>query len=183
MPDPMTQEYLKVWGAKEMPVAEVTHGKVYIGDHPAFALVGWITQQGVGWPAVGLQMTLLTPEMDKAIGGLSLGLPLSPKTERHVCCLLQDLGWDGRVWPYKDHGWPEGTNDEPGLLRLLKVAKLGATLTFPTQEKGTPTVKIPVLKRSGTFMVAPFGEVLVPRHLEALRSLAADPTPFKSDWA
>jgi hypothetical protein len=181
--DARTQEFIKHWGKADMPTARVSHGTVPPGDYPAFALLGWVEQRKVGWPVVGLRMTLLNLEMNRSVGGLTMGIPLTPKSERHVCCLLQDLGWDGRVWPYKDHGWPEGAAEEMDLLGLLRAAKLGATMTFLSDpEKGTPTVRMPVLKRSGSFMVAPFGDEILPRHLEALRSLAADPTPFKSDW-
>jgi hypothetical protein len=180
--DLRTNEFIRAWGVKEVPTASVSHGTVRPGVYPAFAMLAWVEQRKVGWPVVGVRLTLLQHGLDKPAGGLTMGLPLTPKSERHVCCFLQDLGWDGRCWPYKDHGWPEGTPDEDGLLRLLKAAKLGATLTFPSDpEKGTPTVRIPVLQRSGTFSVAPFGEV-IPRHLDALRTLAANPTPFKSDW-
>lgn len=183
MQDPQTQEYIRIWGAKDVPTATVSHGTLRPGLHPAFALLAWVEQRKVGWPVVGMRLTVLTHGMDEACGGITMGLPLTPKSERHVCCLLQDLGWDGRVWPYKDHGWPEGTEDEQGLLKLLRASKLGATLTFPPQASGTPTVKIHVAKRSGPFQVAPFGDVIVPRYLDALRTLAADPTPFKSDWS
>lgn len=183
MKDLQTQEYIRAWGIKDVPTAHVEHGKIPMGSHPAFALLGWVEQRKVGWPVVGLRLTVLTRELDKAIGALTMGLPLTPKSERHVCCFLQDLGWDGRVWPYKDHGWPEGTEEESALVSLLRTAKLGATLTFPSDpEKGTPTVKVPVTKRASTYSVAPFGDVIVPKHLETLRSLAANPTPFVSDW-
>jgi len=44
-------------------------------------------------------------------------------------------------------------------------------------------VMVPVLKRSGTYTVAPFSDgPVVPRHLETLRTLAANPKPFESDW-
>ena len=184
MKDPQTIEFTRAWGVKDVPTATVSNGTVRPGTYPAFALLAWVEQRKASWPVVGLQLTLLRHDMTSTIGGLTMGLPLTPKSERHVCCLLQDLGWDGRVWPYKDHGWPEDTPEGDGLLRLLRAAKLGATLTFPhDSEKGTPTVSFPVLKRSGTFSVAPFGEEIVPRHLDALRTLAANPTPFRSDWA
>lgn len=111
-----------------------------------------------------------------------MGLPLSQKTEEHVCGLLLNLGWDGRVWPHKDHGWPEGTGDEASILGLLKNAKIGATLTFRSDpEKGAKTVQVYVAKSHHPFHTAPFRGT-TSEHLAALRALAADPTPFKSDW-
>jgi hypothetical protein len=101
-----------------------------------------------------------------------------------VCQFLEHLGWDGRVWPYKDHGWPETTEEEEVLLALLRTAKLGATLTFPPQAPGTPALLIPILDRSKPYSVFPFPyETPLPRRLEELRILANDTTPFKSDWA
>jgi hypothetical protein len=180
--DKKTQEFIKHWGKPHVPTARVSHGTLAPQDYPGFALLGWVEQRRVGWPVVGLRLTLLNSTRTKAVGGLTMGIPLTPVSERHVCCLLQDLGWDGRVWPYKDHGWPEDSPAAAELLSLLRTVKLGATMTFPEGEDGTPTVCIPVLKRSGAFQVAPFSDTIVPRYLEALRSLAADPTPFKSDW-
>lgn len=183
MSDPRTKDFIQAWGANEVPTAVLAHGKLPIGDYAAFALLGWIQQSKNGWPVVGMQLTMLRDNLDEVAGSLTMGLPLSPKTERHVCCLLEDLGWDGRCWPYRDHGWPEGGEDEPGLLSLLKRSKLGATLTFPSQAQGTPTVRIPILHKTKPFSVAPFYRVPpVPRHLESLRALAVDPIPFKSDW-
>lgn len=185
--DPKTQEFIRLWGKKEMPVAQVNHGKILLGDHPAFALLGWVEQRRVGWPVVGLRLSVLNPlsptsKEAEVIGGITIGLPLSPKTEYHVCGFLEDLGWDGRVWPYKDHGWPEGTEDEAGLVSLLRSANMGSTLTFPPQALGTPTVKVPVLSTKKPFMVAPFDDAPMPRHVFALRDLAANPHPFVSDW-
>lgn len=181
--DPKTQEFIRSWGKPEMPTAQVVHGRVSIGEYPTFALLGWVEQRPHGWPVVGLRVSVLEDE-SKVIGGMTLGLPLSPKTEYQVCCLLEDFGWDGRVWPYRDHGWPEGGEDEAGLLGLLRTAKLGATLTFPPHpEFGTPTVKLPVFHSKKPFLVAPFGDgPVVPRYIFQLRDLAANPTPFVSDW-
>jgi len=167
-----------------IPTAQVSHGSPYLGQHHAFALLGWVEQRSNGWPVVGLQMTLLQMDLQTVAGGLTMGLPLTPETERRVCCFLEDLGWDGRVWPYQDSGWPEGTEDELGLLQLLRTAKLGATLTFPPQLQGTPTISIPIKHRKKSFQVVPFGPPnQAPRHLETLRTLASNPKPFLSDWS
>lgn len=181
--DKTTQEFTRLWGVKDIPTAEVAHGKFSVGDYPMFVLLAWVQQRQATWPIVGARLSVLNRESTAVIGGLTIGLPLTPNSERHVCRFLEELGWDGRVWPHRDHGWPEGTEDEAGLLGLLRTAKLGSTLTFPPQPLGTPTVIVPVLKRKGVFRVAPFPEgPVVPRHLETLRSFAADPTAFKSDW-
>jgi hypothetical protein len=178
-----TQEFTRLWGAKEVPTAEVAHGKFALGEYQMFSLLAWVQQRKATWPVVGVRLAVLNQEGTGVAGAITLGLPMTPNSERHVCRFLEELGWDGRVWPHKDHGWPEGTEDEAGLLTLLRTAKLGATLTFPPQAQGTPTVLVPILKRKGVYQVAPFTEgPVVPRHLEALRSLAANPSMFESDW-
>lgn len=183
LPDQKTREYIRAWGVQHVPTAEIVLGSFPLGTYPSMAILGWVEQRKVGWPVVGVRLSVLNDTRTQAIGSLSMALPLTPTSERHVCCFLQDLGWDGRVWPYQDHGWPEGTTDEEGMLKLLKRVKLGATMTFPANpEFGTPTVLVAVTKRKGSFSVAPFGEEVIPRHLDALRTLAANPTPFKSDW-
>lgn len=183
MKDPRTKEYIQLWGRKQVPVAHVIKGKIPMGDWPSYALLAWIVQREKDWPIVGTLFTVLDDELQNSIGHVSMALPLTPVTERHVCQFLEQLGWDGRVWPYKDHGWPEGTEEEAGCVNMLRTAKIGATLTFPPQPPGTPALLIPILDRSKPYSVFPFAyETPMPRRLETLRALANDPTPFKSDW-
>jgi len=178
-----TQEFIHQWGARDVPVAETAYGRVPVGEHSMFALLAWVQQRRDTWPIVGVRLAVLNKQKDKAIDGLTMGMPLTPNSERHVCRFLEELGWDGRVWPYQDHGWPEGTDHEQEFLNLLRTSRLGATLTFPSRPEGCPAVMVPVLKRSGTYTVAPFSDgPVVPRHLETLRTLAANPKPFESDW-
>jgi len=180
MKDKRTEEYLKVWGSQNMPTACVTEGSIRVGLYPTFVLLGWVEPHHLG-PIVALRLAILSKTMNNSIGGMVLSLPCNSMTERHVCSLLQDFGWDGRVWPYKDHGWPEGTPNEEQLLALLKKANLGATLTFPSTDEGTPVYHMPVKKKKDSYMVAPFGNI-VPKHLDMLRELTNNPAPFKSDW-
>ena len=177
--DEITRQFVNEWGSNEVPTAKVVHGKVRPGPYYVFALLGWLEARR-RWPVVGLRLALL--QDDKNVGAVNMGLPLTPKTERHVCGFLQDLGWDGRVWPHKDHGWPEGTHDELNVIGLLRTANLGSTLTFVPNENGEiPTVLMDVAKNRVPFLTAPFHGT-VPKHLEALRALASDRTPFTSDW-
>lgn len=178
-----TNQYLEAWGTKHVPTAEVVVGKLPIREYSVFALLGWVEQRPNTWPIVGVRLTVLSKEFDSIRGALNMGLPLTPQTERHVCGFLEDLGWDGRVWPWKDHGWPEATEHETSILDILRGAKMGATLTFPPQEIGTPTVNVPVLHSKKPYSVAPFREGYVPKHLETLRTIAANPVAFRSDWA
>lgn len=180
--DKRTRDFLKLWGPQEMPTATVSNGVIRPGTYPAFAMLGWVESGPGGWPSIGLLLALRRSEVSRQAGTLTMGLPLCPKTERHVCGLLQDLGWDGRVWPYKDHGWPEGTADEQPLLQLMKNGKIGATFTFPSDpDKGVPVIPVHVAKIRDTFHTAPFSETL-PRYLDELRAYGTDPAPFKSDW-
>jgi len=180
--DQRTQDYIKAWGRKDVPTAVVVDGAVRPGIYPAFVVLGWTASRKKHWPVVILRLALLSKTMAKSVGGLLMSLPFNPKTERHVCSLLQDFGWDGRVWPYKDEGWPAGTPDEDQIIKLLKTENLGATFTFPADpEKGIITLRVPVKKRRGPYAVALFDKVL-PKYLETLRELTADPAPFVSDW-
>jgi len=178
-----TQDFINQWGVRDVPTASVAHGKVNPGEHPMFALLAWVQQRRATWPIVGVRLAVLNKQRDKSIDGLTMGLPLTPNSERHVCCFLEELGWDGRIWPHLDHGWPEGTEHEQEFLGLLRTSQLGATLTFPPIQGSCPAVTVPVLKRSGVYLVSPFSDgPVVPRHLETLRTLAANPKPFESDW-
>jgi hypothetical protein len=189
MKDERTQEYIKAWGRKDVPTALVTNGKVRSGTHPAFVLLGWVRKppeklvpRAAQWPVIILRLALLNKPRTKSIGGLLMTMPFNPKTERHVCSLMQDFGWDGRVWPHEDDGWPSKTTEEEPLINLLKKEKLGATFTFPSDpEKGIIALPVPVKKRRGPFALALFNEV-VPKHLETLRVFASDPKPFEPDW-
>lgn len=180
--DRLTKQYLKAWGKKDTPTGYITDGDVRPGQYQGLALVGWTLERPNRWPVVILRLALLKSN-NQSHGGMLLSMPFTPKTERHVCGLVEGLGWDGRVWPYKDHGWPEGTDQEEPMLTLLKSIDIGATLTFPPSGEGSPTVKVNVAQRAGVFSTAPFYGTAMPKLLQDLRELAADPSPFKSDWS
>jgi hypothetical protein len=180
--DDTTREYLKAWGQKDVPTGLVTDGLIRPGFYPAFALLGWAQERPNRWPVVVLHLALMRHH--KVAGRMVLTMPFTPKTDRRVCLTVENFGWDGRVWPHVDHGWPEGTDDETPLLDLLKGVNLGATLTFPpNEEQGVRTLRVFVSQRAGSFSTAPFHGAGNPRRLETLRELAKDPSPFKSDWA
>lgn len=181
--DSKTREFLRSWGRHEMPSAQVTGGSVAPGYYRAFAVLGWIEQRNV-FPVVGVQTILLRNQEDRNHGALTLGLPVTPKTELYVNALLQSFGWDGRVWPYdNDQAWPEGTADEPQVMGLLKKVGLGSTLAFPPNaERGIPTLRIHIAKRQGVFPLAPFEEIdSPPVHLERFRELVRDHSIFRAE--
>ena len=179
--DKTTKQYLNTWGPKDTPRGLITEGSLRPGFYPGFALLGFVQERENDWPVVLVHAALMK---GKTLGGgMLLSMPFNPRTERAVCWLLENLGWDGRLWPYKDHGWPEGTPDEAHFAELLKKVDVGASFTFPADpEKGTPTLRMYVGKRNGAFHTAPFYGTPMPQHLEALRELVKDPIPFKSDW-
>jgi hypothetical protein len=177
----------KPWG-HDPPTGLVIRGNVRSGYHPAFVLLGWVEARKNRWPVIILNLAVLSKALTKSIGNVLLSLPFTPNTERRICVLLQDFGWDGRVWPYKDEGWPSGTSDESQLLEMLKREKLGATLTFPSDpENGAVVRRVPVKKRKGAYPIAVFTDWdnsdTLPKYLESLRGLVANPSPFTSDWS
>jgi hypothetical protein len=179
--DSKTAQYLRAWGSKDTPTGVLTDGKVRPGTYPAFAVMGWTEELHNRWPAVVLRLALMQRQSEVVIGGMFLYMPFSPRSERHVCATLERLGWDGRIWPHKDHGWPEGHDEEGTILELLQKAELGATLTFPNDPNvGIPAIPIYVGKRvgCGTFHTAPYHEAPMPKHLETIRQLTKDNSPF-----
>lgn len=181
--DSKTRKFMERWGRREVPTAQVAGEPIKPGDYGAFALLGWVEAKD-GTAIVGLQMAVLKEDPLTNMGLITIGMPVTPKTELHVNALLQSLGWDGRVWPYKDHGWPEGTDDEQQVVALVSQAELGCTLTFvPDPEQGAPMIPIHITKSRDPFPLAPFELEITeqPQHLEALRDLIDDPSPFAPD--
>jgi len=175
-----THDIFKTWNALEKPVAQVTGGAVRSGVYRTLAVLGWIEKKPNELPKVGIQTIILKTNEDKHVGALTLGLPVTPKTERYINALLQTYGWDGRVWPHdEDGGWPEGSADRDQILGLLDKVNLDATLTFAPGPKGVPAVRMNVTKSRGPFQLSPFDEIdSPPLHLLRFRDLVTDPTIF-----
>lgn len=179
--DRNTRRFMERWGRREVPTAQVAGDAIKPGEYHAFALLGWVESEG-GSVIVGLQMAVIKEEPLTNMGLLTIGMPVTPKTELHVNALLETLGWDGRIWPYEDHGWPEGTgDDEIQLASLVMQAKLGCSLTFVPAEQGPVMIPIHVAKSRDPFPLAPFELEVTeePKHMDALRALIDDPSPFK----
>jgi hypothetical protein len=178
MVDPKTREFLKSWGPHETPTAQVTDGELHPGIYRAMATTAIVEKRRL-WPVVGLQVLLLRRLEFKFVGSMTIGLPVTPKTELYVNALLQTFGWDGRVWP-DEEGWPTGTPDEQQIQQLLDRAGLISTLTFPSTENGAPLIEMPVAKTSAPFHLAPFEEVNSPPvHLARFRALVHNPPAFR----
>lgn len=180
--DATTRKFLESWGRRETPTAQVTGNPIKPGKYRAFAILGWVEKKH-GAAIVGLQMIVVRETPFENMGTITVGLPVTPKTELYVNALLQTLGWDGRIWPYKDHGWPEGTSDEEQVVALVQQAELGCTMTFvPDPEQGLPMIPMHIAKAQEPFPLAPFTEIdSPPVHLKAFRELVADPSPFAPD--
>lgn len=183
-PDATTRELLRAWGPREVPLVQVTGGEIKPGTYRALATLGWIERRGP-WAIVGVNMIVLNNNEDKPRGAVTLGLPVTKRTELYVNGFLCRLGWDGRVWPHDDDGgWPEKTDDEASLRDLMKKSnRMGSTLCFPSHpERGVPIIKLPILKRSAPFNWAPFepAELETPPAavLDRFRKLCEDPSPF-----
>jgi hypothetical protein len=178
--DSKAREILRSWTPQEMPSAQVSGGEIRPGSYRAFAAIGWVEHRN-GVPTVGLQTFVLRHD-NKHVGALTIGLPVTPRTELYVNALVQSFGWDGRVWPYdNDKGWPEGTDDEAQVLGLLARVNLASSMTFPSVgDKGVPAVRIEIPKSHGPFPLPPSTEVdSPPVHLARLRALIADPSIFQ----
>lgn len=185
--DEKTRELLRLWGPREVPTAQVTGGEITPGTYRALPTLGWIERRSP-FVVLGVQLIILHNQEEKSRAAVTLGLPITKRSELLVNAFLRRLNWDGRVWPHDDdQGWPVGTSDEEQLRQLLKKARIiGATLCFPADPvRGATILTIPILKRSSPFNWAPFEELDLDSettpavaHLDRFRQLCKDPTPF-----
>lgn len=178
-PQPLSPEQ------QRLPVGQIKSDPIK-GDFQALPLFGWVSQRAeVKTPLVMLTTLLMRSSTDPTPAGtLNIELPIFPETELATLALLEELGWDGRVWPIDD-GWPTGdVNHEEMIIALMDQALLRATLTFPpNEERGARTFPVSVQRAQGPFSMPPLPE-LPPswtpdeRKLERLRQLCADPKVF-----
>jgi hypothetical protein len=186
--DEKTREYMRLWGRGEVPTAQITGGKIEPGTYPALATLGWIERRGPV-ALVGVHFLMLQRQAHKAMATLSLGMPVTKRTELLVNSFLHYIGWDGRVWPYDaDGGWPEKSEEDCAQIEALLAKlypKISSTLTFPSKpELGAKLIELPVLKRTAPYPLAPFepvpeSESPPVEHLDRFRELCQDPSPFQ----
>lgn len=178
--DPKAREILRTWGQNETPTGLVTGGRIPQGEYRVLPILGWVEKKPNDLPRVGIQTIALRMNEDVHVGAITIGLPISERTERHAATLLQTMGWDGRLWPYdNDKKWPEGTTDEDQVNGLLKRLGLSSTMTFPSDsEQGARASRILVTKSNGPFAIAPTEIDEHPPLLERLRGLVGDPSVF-----
>jgi len=186
--DAKTREYLRKWHRNEVPTAQITGGTANPGIYRALACLGWVERRGP-FAVVGVHFLLMQNQADHPLGAtLSLAMPVTKNTELLVNSFLHLVGWDGRVWPYDgDGGWPEKSDDEEQMKTLLGKLhpRVSATLTFPPANDGlgNACLRLPVVKRSAPYPLAPFEPVSEDQetpavHLERFRELCKDPSPF-----
>ena len=189
--DEKTREYLKKWGRREVPTAQITGGDITPGTYRGLATLGWIERKQGILPVVGVHFLVLMNQSYTPKATLSLALPVTKNTELLVNSFLHYVGWDGRVWPYDgDGGWPENSEEDAEQVKVMlsRVAPpIGSTLTFPSRpELGAPLITLPVLKRTAPYPWAPFEPVSEDRdaeapvtHLTRFRELCQDSSPFE----
>jgi hypothetical protein len=184
--DERTREFLRKWGRREVPTAQVTGGEVTPGTYRAMPFLAWMERRG---PVAlcGMHFILVHNQAWTPFGALSMAMPVSKNTELHINSFLHLVGWDGRVWPYDgDGGFPEDSPDDAAQLKeMLRKVKIRSTLTFPPTggPGGARVLTVNVLKRSSPFPFAPFeplpeGSDPPVVHLERFRELCKDPSPF-----
>jgi hypothetical protein len=181
--DKKTRDYLKKWGRREVPTAQVTGGSLTPGQFRGFATLGWIESQGV-FPVVGIRFLVIGREGFKPLATVSVALPVTKNTELLINGFLHYVGWDGRVWPSDgDGGWPDTSKEDPEQIKIMLqrvIPPIGSTFTFPPPTKIIP---IPILKRTAPYPWAPFEPVPEEEstpvdHLARFRALCMDPSPF-----
>lgn len=128
------------------------------GEFQGLPLFGWVaTRAKTEVPLVMIVLLLMRgTEEPVPRGTLQLEIPVIPgENELAVVATLEQLGWDGRVWP-TDDGWPDGTDDEDQVRTLMEQATLRATLTFPPhKDHGHATLPVDVQKAQGPFLMPP----------------------------
>jgi len=138
---------------KRFPVGKVVSSPVK-GEFQALPVLGWISLRK-GTEIKILNLALLLLREGKVSGMLHMDVPIYPETQSNTMAMLQNFGWDGRVWPL-DEGWPTGTPDEEGHRHLLVQTKLVATIVFPPSETGGhATLNVEVSRAKGPFFMPP----------------------------
>lgn len=146
-----------------LPIGQMLSGPLK-GEYLALPLFGWVALRAdTRMPLVMLALTLLD-QIDDAgpKGAMQLELPFTPKTEQGVTHLLDNFGWDGRVWP-ADPGWPTGAGlDEEHLRSLMQSSGLAATFVFPPSGTGVSALAINIARAKGPFYMPPLEAPEIP---------------------
>lgn len=162
---------------QRLPVGKVVSSPVK-GICLGLPMLGWVSLRK-GTDIRLLMLALLLLKESKIVGLLHVEIPIYPETERNALWMLQNFGWDGRVWP-QDAGWPTGTPDEPGIRHMLsEQAGLAGSLVFPPSETGAGNVamNVEISRAKGNFFMPPLPEAEVdpdPKLVSRFQELCAD---------
>ncbi len=140
----------------KLPVGQVLVSPDTVkGEYIAIPLLGWFARRlKTRIPLVMIRFMLFDADTMPS-GIFQVEFPVYPETEHDTLRYLEDLGWDGRIWP-ENPGWPDGDEVESANLRAtLETAGLSETLVFPPKAEGAATtaVKVVVERETGPFVM------------------------------
>lgn len=144
---------------RKLPVGQVMTQPLK-GEFRGLPLFGWVAMRAKTDTPLVMLGILLMREVEGELrprGTLQIENPIFEDTELPTVALLEQLGWDGRVWPIDD-GWPQGEADEEQVLALMEQAGLRATMTFPPGEQGHAMIPLNVQRAQGPFLMPPWEE-------------------------
>lgn len=145
---------------RKLPVGQVMTAPLK-GEFRGLPLFGWVAMRAKTDTPLVMLAFLLMREVEGELrprGTLQVETPIfEGETDLPSVALLEQLGWDGRVWPVDD-GWPSGTTDEEQVLMCMDQASLRATLTFPPGEQGHAMIPLNVQRAQGPFLMPPWEE-------------------------
>ncbi len=153
------KKYLRETPEEDQAFGWVTEGKLlFPGSYRFMPLIAWIVDPPREAPTLTRKL-LISGALLKMVEGVFAGmldwsLPITERLEPTILDVLATFGWDHRVWP-DDAGWPEGTDEEEGMLGLMAKRKLDATMTFPPGPEGNRVMTVHVLKISSPFPLPP----------------------------
>jgi len=127
------------------------------GEHTALPLFAWVSvRERTQTPLLMLLTLLLDETVAELKGSLQIEVPLMPETEPAALCLLDRLGWNGKVWPH-EAGWPTGSGEnEAQIKELMGQTGLKAAMVFPPIDNGnTATMPVNVQRARGPFLMPP----------------------------
>jgi hypothetical protein len=140
---------------QRLPVGKVVTSPVK-GEFLALPMFGWISLRKNSEIRLLMLAVFLLREA-KISGMLHIEFPVYPETERDTVWMLQEFGWDGRVWP-QDEGWPTGSGDEEDHRYMLGQVALAGSLVFPPKSGGHPAMNVSVERARGNFFMPPLPE-------------------------
>lgn len=142
---------------QRLPVGKVA-GSPVKGSFLALPALGWVSVRKNSEIRL-LMLAVFLLRDAKLSGMLHIEFPIYPETERNTVWMLQNFGWDGRVWP-QDAGWPTGSpDDEANYQHMLGQVELAGSLVFPPSPGGgNAGMNVSVERAKGNFFMPPLPE-------------------------